>query len=125
MFRHTRGLPASSCFIIIPPSVGSSDFQLLYPFIHCLGGGFLSEIPVYRLLFIYYHILPYQFLLPIPYSFIYLMKYHSKCFNGYLITLFILEHGSIVDSLPSQGYHQQYYPFSNLYPRIHGRRYWG
>ena len=108
--------PASSCSLSIPPSVSSTYFQLQHPFINCLGGGSLPERPVYRVFFLYYHILPYKFILPIPYLFQDLMNYYIKLCNGYWIPFFILEHGSFVDDFISKGYHKQYYPFSNLCP---------
>ena len=63
-------------------SVSSSDVKLQYHFITYLGGVDPSEIPVYIILFLYYHIFPCQFLLPIPYFFLYLMNYHIKYCNG-------------------------------------------
>ena len=90
-----------------------------------MGGGSPSNILVYILLFLYYYILTYKFIIPIHYFFQCLMKYHIKWYNGYWLPFLILEHVSVVDTFTSKGYHQQYYPFSNLYPWIRGWRYWG
>ena len=124
IFQNICVCPASSCYISIPPYISSSDFQLRNPFVPWMGGGSLTYRPLYRLLFLYSHILPYQFLFRILYFFQYIIKYHIKYCNGYWLPFFVLQYVSVVGAFLSQVYHQQYYPFYSLYTWICGRHYW-
>ena len=66
IFLNICGCPSSSCYIIITLNNSSSDVQIWYYFIPFLGGGDSHKRNLYRVFFLYLHILLYQFLLHIP-----------------------------------------------------------
>ena len=82
MIHHLEMNVAQILNLFTAKSVSNRGVKLQYHFITYLGGGDPSEIPVYRVLFLYYHIPPCKFLLPIPYFFQYLMNYHITYCNG-------------------------------------------
>ena len=124
VLHHIFGFPDSYCPLSILPYIISSDVQIQYPFIPCLCVESLYEKPVYRLFFLYSHILTFKLLLTIPYLFQDLMKYHIKWYNVYWLTFFLLWHGFVVNEFLSQVFHQQYYQVFNFYPWICGRHFW-